>query len=100
MSNPPPDWFAALEHIAPFVGPFVGFILGKATKGGANQVALDGALKDIAALQAASQSNTLILAEHATLHRGYVSMQTQIGRTESMVNLICGHLGIDGTARR
>jgi hypothetical protein len=95
-----PGWVDALEHFAAVVAPVLTFALGKAMKGGANQVLLDQNVSRVKTLEEQLSNMALTLAEHSSLHGGYVQnnrfQQEQLLSVDRKVNLICGKLGIAG----
>ena len=79
--------------------PVLTFILGKATKGGANQTLLDQACTEIKSLRSTIEQHALALSSHTTLHTGYVAANVRVeGRLDEMNRMLgklCGKMDID-----
>lgn len=93
----PPDWVGVVEH---FVGPvsvIVSFILGRAQKSAVNQRLLDELCERVAKAEKRGDDHDRLLAQHVTLHQGYVAMQGQILAVDRKLNAVCGKLGVEGT---
>lgn len=89
-----PSWVDVVEHVGTPLSGILLYVLGRASKGGANQLALDEACRKIDSMEKLLVQHGEILAAHTTLHKGYVEMQRDTSRIDRMVSLICGKLGI------
>jgi len=96
----------ALSKLADVIIPFGTFILGKAMKGGANQILVDQATAKIKELEATVLSHSLTISAHTVLHGQYAASDAKIsevlGRLEASESIrsnllykIAGRLEID-----
>lgn len=93
-----PSWVDVVEHLGTPLSGILLYVLGRASKGGANQKALDDACGKIVEISKQLERHEAILIEHTTLHRGYVAMQKQLLSVDRKLNAVCGKLGIDGVS--
>ena len=86
------DVFSFGKDIVGLLLPVLTFILGKATKGGANQQALDSACAELAKLRDTVAQQALTLASHTTLHTGYIAANGRIETQLAEMNRLLGEL--------
>ena len=92
-----PGWVGVIESVgAPLSGVLL-YVLGRASKGGANQAALDNATEMVASHELRLAKIEGLLVEHTTLLRGVVDLQRQLLSVDRKLNAVCGKLGIEGT---
>lgn len=93
----PPDWVGVVEHFIAPVSVIVSFALGRAVKSAVNQRVLDDLSERVARNERRGDDHDKLLAQHVTLHQGYVQVQSQLLSVDRKLNAVCGKLGIDGT---
>jgi hypothetical protein len=81
-----PLWAKLIEVLMPGVIAFVAFLMGKATKGAANQQILDVLVRDVAEIKGRQVIDMQTLASHATLHDRYDSIFKDVAHQLRQLN--------------
>ncbi len=87
-----PAWAAVLEKVLTVVIPIGSYLLGKATKGATNQMALDVVCEEVKQIKATQVQQTATLASHTTLHEGYVASFGRVNDQLQEQNRLLGEL--------
>jgi hypothetical protein len=92
-----PGWVSVVEALGAPMSGILLYVLGRASKGGANQRALDSVIETASEHETRIAKVEATLVEHTTLLRGMVDLQRQILSVDRKLNAVCGKLGIEGT---
>jgi hypothetical protein len=96
---PEPLWVRLIEVLMPGVTALLAFLMGKATKGAANQQILDALVKDVAEIKERQVMDMQTLASHSTLHDRYDSIfkdiANQLRQLNTNVSELIGQLRIN-----
>jgi hypothetical protein len=79
-------WTKLIEVSMPGVAALVAFLMGKATKGAANQQILDVLVRDVAEIKERQVMDMQTLASHSTLHDRYDSIFKDVAHQLRQLN--------------